>query len=66
MRLNEIKTQWVAYENAYNSALSNNGYYYYPNFQTKELVRQGQILHAKVFPPMVYSNSNWSLPEPTS
>jgi hypothetical protein len=65
MRLQELKQQWVAYENAYQTSWSNNGYYRYSSFEEKNLVLQGQILHIKVYPPQVYSNSNWALPEPS-
>ena len=61
MRLQDLRRQWDTFESAYQQAQTNNGYYYYPTFQIKELVRQGQILHVKVFP-----QSNWALPTPSS
>ncbi len=67
MRLNDLKRQWVAFENAYNTAQSNNGYYYYPTFEEKNLIRQGQILHEKVYPTSNsnYATCNWVLPRPS-
>lgn len=60
MRLQDLRRQWNTFESAYEQAQTNNGYYAYPTFQIKELVRQGQILHVKVFP-----QSNWVLPSPS-
>lgn len=59
-RLQELKQQWNTFENIFNESFtltSTSANIQYTSFQQKELVRQGQILHNKVFP-----TSNWVLP----
>jgi hypothetical protein len=67
MRLQYLKRQWVAFENAYNTVQSNNGYYYYPSFEDKNLILQGQVLHEIVYPTSNsnYATCNWVLPSPS-
>jgi hypothetical protein len=60
MRLQEIRRQWNTFENIFNESFtltSTSANIQYTSFEQKELVRQGQILHNKVFP-----TSNWVLP----
>jgi hypothetical protein len=60
MRLQELRRQWNTFENIFNESFnltSTSANIQYTSFQEKELVRQGQVLHNKVFP-----TSNWVLP----
>jgi hypothetical protein len=59
-RLQELRSQWNTFENIFNESFtltSTSANIQYTSFEQKELVRQGQILHNKVFP-----TSNWVLP----